>query len=422
MTLPRPWADTESEGTEPEDTVFPIFALPLPPWLQPHYARKKRRNRPHPCADTESEETTQSVSAGNPLTLTPNESHQYRVAGLPLDHRIPGGDFPHGPAEETKLKKVKHKAKSVSRGSAKGLDLQHLAALNAVLHRCLKHGDYHRAGRAWGLLLRENFRGFPIDVRHAGTQIGELILLHRGVKHPGCANEVAHTPATFTIKGFAEAKVYYERLILAHPYSKSARHMLSALHFYPVMFEHWILVAQEDSGLERNKIEKDEMSDEEDFDYDDRAFHKKQTRISAVRAQELEQARQISIRIDALLATPPYSDSAKLLEIRGMVSVWIGDLLISSLEPTPFQQGAQISNALLTDGSYSSYERQLAQSLAVEKRKQAEEQRQLEIGKARDFLQQAKRRGVECDLDDPEEFLGDSEDITHETSINTLNV
>ncbi|KAJ6103595.1 hypothetical protein N7486_003817 [Penicillium sp. IBT 16267x] len=404
-------------------SFFPCFALPLPPWSQrAHYDRKRRK--PEPWAGTESKDATQSAPVGNSLTLTPNESHQYRVAGLPLDQKLPGGRFPHGPAKETKpkketkLKKVKNQANPASRGLAKDLGLQHLAALTAVLHRCLLEGDYHRAGRAWGLLLRENFRGSPMDVRHAGPHIGAQILLRRGVKnHPGSDNEAAHTPATFTIKGFAEAKVYYERLILAHPYSKSAPHMPSAIHFYPAMFSLWIYVAQEDSGLERKNIENDETSDEEDFDYDDRALHKKQSRISAVRARELEQARQIAIRIDDLLKTLPYSDSAQLLEMRGMVSLWIGDLLISSLEPTPFQQGEQISDATLTDGLSSSYERQLAHSLAVEKRGQAEEQRRLEIGKAQEFLEQTKQHEIRVAQDPDnllEDSLGDSEDILHE--------
>lgn len=377
--------------------------------------------------DTKSADTKQSVPVGSPLTLTPNETHQYQVAGLPLDQELPGGHFPHGPAKKikpkiknkAKIKKIKHMAKPAPTALTNGLARQHLAALTQVLHRCLVDGDYHRAGRAWGLLLRENFKGC-----RAGSQIGAQILLRRGAKHhPGSANEAVHTPATFTIKGFAEAKVYYEKLILAHPYSKSAPHLLSALHFYPAMFEHWIVFAQEDSSLERKKIEDDEMSDEEDYDFDDQALHKKQTRISAVRAQELEQARQIAIRIDGLLGKSPYSDSARLLEMRGMVSLWIGDLLMSSLAPTPFQQGEQNTDAMLTDGGYSSYERQLADSLTMEKRGQAEEQRLLEIGKAREFLEQAKQRGirVEYDLDGLEDSSSDPKNTIHETNI-SLNV
>lgn len=371
----------------------------------------------------DTKDTKESDPVGNPLTLTPNEIHQYRVAGLPLDQELPGGYFPHGPAKRTKLKvknkanasKVKNQAKPAPRVSANGLARQHLAALTQVLHRCLLDGDYHRAGRAWGLLLRENFKGC-----RAGSQIGAQILLRRGVKHhPSGANEAADTPANFTIKGFAEAKVYYEKLILAHPYSKSAPHLLSSLHFYPAMFEHWIVFAQEVSSLERKKIENDEMSDEEDVDYDDQALHKKQTRISAVRTQELEQARQIAIRIDGLLGKSPYSDSARLLELRGMVSLWIGDLLMSSLAPTSLQQGDQSPEAILTDGLYSPYEKQHAQNPIGEKRRQAEEQRLLEIGKAREFLEQAKQRGarVAYDLDDFENFLGDSNKIIHDTNI-----
>jgi hypothetical protein len=52
-----------------------------------------------------------------------------------------------------------------------------------------------------------------------------------------------------------------------------------------------------------------------------------------VRTKALGDAEAIAIRMDELMLTPPYSDSAILLHLRGMVSLWIADLVIP--EPGP---------------------------------------------------------------------------------------
>ncbi|KAJ5938528.1 hypothetical protein N7466_001662 [Penicillium verhagenii] len=435
------------------------FELPLPPWLQQPstiLAPGGRKRKKGAAWSTEGQEkkTTRNKKGkksnndegsalahpvGEPLALTPNEAHQYRAAGLPLDQNLPGGRFPHEPVKEKKPKRRQTRRPnpdSTDSGvledndlAGKDLFLQHLKTLNSLLHRFLMDGDYPRAGRALGLLLRENFKGSSIDVRHAGKwHFGAEILLLRRAKHqPGNSNEVASTPASFTIKGFAEAKAFYERLVLAHPYSKTAPHAVSAFHFYPAMFGLWIYVTQEESSLERKKVEDDrdsdeemsehEISDHEDLDYEDRVLHKKQIRISAIRARELEQAQQIARRIDTLLEAPPYSEYGDLLEMRGMVSLWIGDLLVFSLAPPSpsFQDGKQKS-----DSTHYSQNVHPVQRLAEEKK----EQRRLQIDQAREFLQQAKLRGIRvaCDLnkfDLIKDSHNDSEDYSRKKYADT---
>lgn len=409
------------------------FSLPLPSWLQPpstrvhqydRYDRKRKKSDGWTDEETDGADTTDaasvtdSIPAGQPLILTPNESHQYRIAGLPFDRELPGGHFPHGPAKEGYPIKENVPARlfedlsflnppifAPQAGAHQGnLRLQHLGVLTAVLHRSLLRGDYTRAGRAWGLILREEFRGSPVDVRSEGRWgIGAEILLRRGQSDaPTAARDSSRNTASdegnisfpFTQNGFTQAKEYYERLILNHPYSRSAPHVISALHFYPAMFGLWIYVAQGRSKMAVKDVmdlenTPDERSDEEDSSIDSsRESKKRHSLIATIRTQELEQAQQIATRLDQLLGSPPYSDSPELLELRGMVSLWIGDLFVLSL-PTPreiLNDNEVDVDAMDTDDMVGSLETRRAQRQAMEKR-------QAEVQKSKEFLEKAQERG-----------------------------
>lgn len=400
-----------------------FFSLPLPPWLQPASARvtqydRQKRKRPAEWTDEDGEgaETTDAASVADStpgrrsLVLTPNEATQYRAAGLSPDQELPGGKFPHGPPKSDEIRRENqqsHLLKGLSSLSTPvfppqapahqgNLRLQHLSVLTAILHRCLLEGDYIRAGRAWGLILREDFRGFPVDVRSEGRWgIGADILLRRGKQEasPEAGNgDLA--PLPFTQKGFADAKDYYERLILNYPYSKTKPNVVSALHFYPAMFGLWVYVAQEESRFSREKINQNADDSEEDDsdnessseDFERRQSNKRQALTANVRSQELEQAQQIATRIDSLLGSPPYSDHSELLELRGMVSLWIGDLLISSLECPLDLDDDRDPNALFAGDTPASFEIQ-------RKQRRAMEMRNVEVQKSENFLEKARQRG-----------------------------
>ncbi|OGE53570.1 hypothetical protein PENARI_c007G00672 [Penicillium arizonense] len=402
-----------------------VFSLPLPPWLQPSGTRVSQYDRQKRSAkwsedDLHGEETdfasaTESEPAGPPLVLTPNESHQYRIAGFPFHAELPGGNFPHQPAKDEPVTKVKapghlraladlsppiYPPQSVQEGNIR---FQHLGVLTTILHRCMLQGDYARAGRAWGLILREEYRGFRMDVRNeARWGIGAEILLRRDQQEapPSAGASMAPdatvaTSLTSTTKGFAEAKEYYERLILNHPYMKSSPHSISSLHFYPAMFGLWVYVSQEESNTARKDIalrqedESDGFSDDEDpeteLEHGQMPRNKTATAISKVRLRELEQAQQIAARMDQLLISPPFSDSPELLELRGMVSLWIGDLFLSALV-TPVDEEDKDPDRMLMDEAPGSLEARRAQRLATEK-KEAEVQKSIE------FFGKAKKRG-----------------------------
>ncbi|KAJ5963839.1 Transcription initiation factor Rrn11 [Penicillium vulpinum] len=405
-----------------------VFSLPLPSWLQPpgtrvsQYDRRKRKKSVGWSeSDLDGEETTdiasatESEPAGAPLILTPNESHQYRIAGFPFNQELPQGHFPHKPEKDEKIRRettARHlkdlaalsppiyPPQSAQQGNIR---FQHLGALTAILHRCMLQGDYVRAGRAWGLILREDYRGFRMDVRNeARWGIGAEILLRRDQQETTAnpdtkvSNAMDSTPINFTAKGFATAKEYYERLILNHPFMKSSPQSISSLHFYPAMFGLWVYSTQQESKATRKDIvlrqeeDSDEFSEDEnsEFEFGHRGKSRDKTgaAITATRARELEQAQQIATRMDQLLGSPPYSDSPELLELRGMISLWIGDLLLSSLSlPVGFEADDN-PDRMLMDETPGSLEARLEHRLATEKRA-------AEIQKSIELFEKAKKRG-----------------------------
>lgn len=410
------------------------FSLPLPPWHQPlgtrvaRYETRKRRKAfaDGSQSDSDDGETTDAASASekplaSPLILSPDEAHQYRVAGLSFDQELPKGHFPHGPSsshserqrpatQHNLIEELSNLSPPIylpqSADRQRSLRLRHLSAITAILHRCLLDEDYIRAGRAWGLILRENYAGFPVDVRSEGRWgIGAEILLRRDLQMSKLPQEqdladeknrpgVDSFKPLFTREGFENAKQYYERLIIQYPYRRATPNAVSSLHFYPAMFGLWIYVAHEESNATAarlmHRVEDEssgEYSDDEDIpSYSEHLTVSGRNRrllLADVKAKELDQAKQIAGRMDEVLVSPPFADSPELLELRGMVSLWIGDLLVSSLLPSRPMTERDFDG--MEDSSDSIHARR-EQRLANEKR--LEESR-----KAKEFFDKARQRG-----------------------------
>ena len=219
-----------------------------------------------------------------------------------------------------------------------GVRQQHLAVIMAILHRCLLARDYVRAGRAWGMLLRAESQGHPMDVRKNGQWgIGAEILLFRETQltqarietderdegkigHPMIRDrqqQRQQPPLLFSREGFEKARDYYERLILQYPYRKTMPNAISALQFYPAMFGLWIYAVQEKHKSILNNSRQGYCGSAENELFD----------ATNVRAMTAQSASEIAARLDELLVSPPYSDQAELWRVRGMVALWTADLL-----------------------------------------------------------------------------------------------
>ncbi|KAK2834906.1 hypothetical protein FQN49_006795 [Arthroderma sp. PD_2] len=475
------------------------FALPLPLWQQPvsfrtaKYERLKQRGRYRGIHDNEineeedgensrgyesedaiaSEHGQKDIGQGkresrsrSPLILSPDESHQYRIAGLPNYCELPGGKFPHKAAldrasffdgdnksdddddegEEdddattaTVNKPRKKRGKIINNRQriekdlsqlnpplylAGGnptkkntLRLHHLNVITTILHRCLMQGDYIRAGRAWGLILRDNFGGHPADVRNSGRwATGAEILLWNDhgqgelEETENVDGKVGVNSKWFTRAGFERAKEYYERLIIQYQYRKVAPNALGPLHFYPAMFGLWISVSQEESQRARDDAELTDNSNESVAGSDgyhdrmsitsDHAEGRKlttgeRTKVhTAARMKELEEAQQIAAQMDELLVSPPFSDSHELLRLRGMVSLWIGDLYLSSVLSSHDGDDLSDDGENYDDGPSTSKDSKFrleAKILRMEINS-AREKRASEIEKSKSFFDKAKVR------------------------------
>ena len=228
---------------------------------------------------------------------------------------------------------------------------QHLSVLTTILHRCLLDGDYIHAGRAWGLLLRAEVGGRGAHIRSDGRWgVGAEVLLRRDSHHPrgqssedellagGHEDEMHFGEGDRSISSVycdanavARAQDYYERLILEYPYSTIRAHTVNSLDFYPAMFGLWIYSAQEPrqvarTGERHRKIVASSDRSRSRSSSADRERHD----LTDLCTSELLAAQAIAARMDELLCSPPYSDDNQIWTLRGMVSLWLADLYVSS--------------------------------------------------------------------------------------------
>jgi hypothetical protein len=331
------------------------------------YRPTKKRRRSDEHADSSSPEP--EARPESTPTAHPYASHdsleiaQLRVAGLlpGNDSNVPSLPFPHAPA---RVASERHGASKIQKDIAKpparlyavnalskgdslnkqskttSLKRAHLDVLSTVMHRCLLDGDYERAGRAWGMLLRTQVTGAQlVDPRNHGRWgIGAEILLRR---EPRTASEgidaLQPDPQSlgqdvFSEEGFELARDYFERLIIQHPNRKTAPNSVDARTFYPTMFSLWIFQVCEKSKRAIRQMHRDAQqrrSRSTSFDSvmgDDHSSDNLRAREDAVQVEELTRAMEIAERLDQLVASPPFDKQASLLNLRGHVCLWISAL------------------------------------------------------------------------------------------------
>ncbi len=268
----------------------------------------------------------------------------------------------------------------------RNLRRHHLSVLTTLLHRCLLDGDYDRAGRAWALLLRTNVPGGHIELRAQGRWgTGAEVLLQqlqqqqqqRGDDTQGSAlndeedgegneeengeDEQPHAVARERLYGqrFGEAKEYYERLILqyasSHRGTRDQQKKANALDFHLALFGLWIYSVQEQQQHQRDlrqqqqqqhkrRRRREQGRDDDDAflsssrsntdersmgpnNEDEESSEEDTLQTEAHQRQFLlQEAQSIGARMDELMLSPPYSDSAEMWHLRGMVALWTANL------------------------------------------------------------------------------------------------
>ncbi|KAI9736085.1 MAG: hypothetical protein M1818_006261 [Claussenomyces sp. TS43310] len=285
---------------------MPIFAIPYVlgskrsaqrAHLDRHTTTKRKRASLSPTPDIEdlddavpsTADETPALSAAitNPLSLTPAEIHQYRVAGLALDQNLPSAIDPHFPhralPQEDRDTSILLNHRSKDAGSPEDgrektpeparLRERHLGVLTTIMHRCLLEGDIARASRAWALLLRSQFGGLGVELRGSGYWgVGAELLMREGESAPrglerlglveghgeddiegdlsngsngsngeaeiqgeGGGSYIDEDIRWGSAAGLRRAKEYYERLILQYPYRRQFHDSVNALDFWPAM-------------------------------------------------------------------------------------------------------------------------------------------------------------------------------------------
>ncbi|KAI4623113.1 hypothetical protein J4E83_004504 [Alternaria metachromatica] len=323
---------------------------------QYHRARrnKDKRKEDESLADLQADDETQpDAIAQSYASSTAPGIAQLRVAGLlpSQEDKVPPPPFPHAPASVSKqhngpAKVQEEMARPPSRlyavhASSKGGAVQghleaqkraHLDSLSTLMHCCLLKGDYERAGRAWGMILRTQVAGGrPVDPRNHGRWgIGAEIALRR-------------TPQTlmehrFSPEGFELAREYYNRLIIQHPTRKLQPHAVDERTFYPPMFSLWIYEVREKSKRARQQLHDDVANqsrssrstsvDSNISETPDNSSAKEAT----IQAEELNQALEIAKRLDQVISSPPFDKQASLLELRGHISLWVSDLTMGDMD------------------------------------------------------------------------------------------
>lgn len=236
--------------------------------------------------------------------------------------------------------------------SNQGFRGHHAVALTTVLHRCLLHGDYLRAGRTWGILLRMRIVTGSLNLRdHDYWGLGAEILYHQHSQvNPNIARQEGEPLVDgndssedsslkpfywFNPEGFKEARDYFERLILQYPYQKRDTSLISALDVYPAMFGLWIYSVQQQHGLKlQYRREPDPKIKEGSSKLSQSAEKtsalglemKEDPQSAEAHTVYVARAREIQNQLDVLLLSPPFSDNARLCNLQSMVNQWVSHI------------------------------------------------------------------------------------------------
>jgi len=296
----------------------------------------------------------------------------YHVAGHPREALQPPHPFPHAPLSDrarlvkpvdeelAALNPPLYVPKEPAEDRSTSSKRRHVDSLTTILHVSMLRGDWTRAVRAWGLLLRTEIAGQGPDVRRNGRWgIGAELLMRRKLPpdvrplRPSSASnsndepsaEVLPEEPVFFDEGFQLVQEYYERLILQYPHTPRTHHSINAVAFYPALFNVWVYGVQDRSKRARQNMNAERPTSsgsEHSADFGTGISDK------AIKEQELQGALQVARRMDELMLSPPYDGSLPLLQLRGMIGLWLADLytVVASLASTHDEGDKDIGQVL----------------------------------------------------------------------------
>ncbi|EFQ27572.1 hypothetical protein CGRA01v4_03067 [Colletotrichum graminicola] len=231
-----------------------------------------------------------------------------------------------------------------------------------AIYGFLDKGDTSSAKRAFGILVRSHVHGKPVDIRRNNYWAlgAEILMREGGGTFASAANDRPGMDETYPASNVPRVREYFQDLIQRYPYNFKYRAAVSAVDFWPALlsYEVFQIHRQHESYLQQLEREAEDweddslqeaslfgggdmMTDDADFrmstwqpDARDRRLRQARDQI---RLRSLDALREIAGRMDDLLEDRPFSHSHELLRLRGMVSLYIGDLLIPAYKDTDGQ-------------------------------------------------------------------------------------
>ncbi|KAK3051257.1 hypothetical protein LTR09_007653 [Extremus antarcticus] len=301
-------------------------------------ALDKKRKRGEEGSDDE-----QASNGSAPETYTRpyhaiSTKDPYHIAGISREQPFPPAPFPHAaikapskpkPSIDDELAALNpplYLPPAQGEEKTSSSRRRHLDNLTTILHRSLLRNDWPRASRAWSILIRTESNGHAIDIRrHGRWGIGAELLMRRG-------GSDSQGESPFSDDGFKLARQYYERLILQYPHTAQSqyyaqnRDSINATAVYPTLFNIWVFEVQDRSKRARKEVSSNIVDSAASVSEIWSELFEDQVQLRKIRSLELEQALPIAQRMDELLLSPPYDTNTTLLELRGMVALWISDL------------------------------------------------------------------------------------------------
>ncbi|GKT59053.1 hypothetical protein ColTof4_12655 [Colletotrichum tofieldiae] len=257
-----------------------------------------------------------------------------------------------------------------------------------AIYGFLDKGDVAHAKRAFGILVRSHVHGKPVDIRRNNYWAlgAEILMREGGGPLANAANDEPGGGETYPASNVPRVREYFQDLIQRYPYNFKYRGAVSAVDFWPALlsYEVFQVHTQHASYLRRLERESEDWEDDswqepsslgggggggdgmmmEDADFkapiwqpDARDRRLRQAR-DQIRLRTLDALREVAGRMDDLLEGRPFSHSRELLRLRGMVSLYIGDLLIPAHTDAESQMAeARIRRDAERNNARSSFQR-----------------------------------------------------------------